>query len=383
MVINYKRLDDNTRERNYKLPSKDLLINKIQGKSIFSKFDLQSGFHQIKMTQESIPWTAFCCPNPIGHWEYNVMPFGLKNAPAVFQERMDRIFSPYDFIIVYVDDILVFSSNPDEHRKHLKITFDILEAHGLVVSKSKIKLAQKEIEFLGTIISRNGIQLQDHIAKKTLSFPDDLTSLKEIQSFCGLVNQARSFIPNLGRLLGPIYLKTKKNGERRFNKEDIKIIQKIKKCISSIPKLSLPLDSDFLIVESDGSATGWGAVLKKKPNPSSLKSSEEICRYGSGIFKEKSIHLKSTDYEVLAIIYALKCFELYLLSKDEFIIRTDCQAIVSYYNNSQKLSSNFHYRNRWYNLIAAIQGRGFKVKFEHIRGKDNGSADTLSRMLND
>lgn len=110
MVINYKRLNDNTFDNAYTLPHKDQIINRIQGAKWFSKFDYKSGYHQIKIHPNSIEWTAFICPNPIGHWEWIVMPFGLKNAPVIFQAKMDRKFANYtDFVIVYIDDILVFS----------------------------------------------------------------------------------------------------------------------------------------------------------------------------------------------------------------------------------------------------------------------------------
>lgn len=119
MVINYKRLNDNTRTDGYKLPDKIELINRIQGKTVFSKFDCKSGYWQIKMHLDSIEWTTFTCPE--GHFEWLVMPFGLKTAPPIFQRKMDQIFGGYkNFVLIYVDDILVFSKNIKEHLGHLQ-----------------------------------------------------------------------------------------------------------------------------------------------------------------------------------------------------------------------------------------------------------------------
>ncbi|GLT29446.1 hypothetical protein SLA2020_043150 [Shorea laevis] len=137
MVINYKRLNDNTYEDAYRIPDKDQLINCIQNSEIFSKFDCKSGFWQIKMEKESIPWTAFTCPE--GHFEWQVMPFGLKNAPSIFQKKMDQIFKKYpDFVLVYIDDILVFSKTETEHIKHLQVVFTEFLKNGLIISKKKM-----------------------------------------------------------------------------------------------------------------------------------------------------------------------------------------------------------------------------------------------------
>ena len=124
MVINYKRLNDNTLRNSYKLPNKDELVNCIQKATWFSKFDCKSGFWQIKLDEESIPWTAFSCSE--GHFEWLVMPFGLKNAPQVFQARMDRIFKKIsNFCIVFIDDILVFSNNRYVHTSHVHKIHDL------------------------------------------------------------------------------------------------------------------------------------------------------------------------------------------------------------------------------------------------------------------
>ena len=137
IVYNYKRLNDNTYKDSYKLPNKDELINKIQQSKYFSKFDCKSGFWQIRLAEESIGCTAFTCPE--GHFEWLVMPFGLKNAPSIFQRKIDQIFKKYDnFCIVYVDDILVHNKNRNEHMKHLEIVLQEFINNGIVSSKNKL-----------------------------------------------------------------------------------------------------------------------------------------------------------------------------------------------------------------------------------------------------
>ena len=378
MVINYKRLNDNTIDDAYTIPDKTVLINKIQDCNIFSKFDLKSGFWQVKMHPDSIEWTAFTSPE--GHYEWLVMPFGLKNAHSIFQRKMENIFNKHSkFIIVYIDDILVFSKNKREHRGHLQILFSEFIKHGLIVNKKKMMLFKEYIEFLGVNIGKGKIELQPHIAQKALEFPDKLEDLKQLQKFLGLVNYARPFIRDLGKIAGPLYGKTSPKGQRYFNIEDIKLVQKIKERLKDLPKLDMPLDTDYLIIETDGSLTGWGAILIAKPNKYAGKDLEKIVRYNSGNYKEKG-NISSIDLELLAVNYALDSFELFIISKKEITLRTDCEAIVSFVNK-MKLENKRSNRRRWLNFIDRITNIGLIINFEHIKGSNNQIADILSRII--
>ncbi|KAJ4769902.1 polyprotein [Rhynchospora pubera] len=151
------------------------------------------------MDPESVEWTAFVVPN--GLYEWLVMPFGLKNAPAIFQRKMDDCFRrTKNFIAVYIDDILVFSENEEQHAKHLEAMLTICEKWRLVLSPTKMKIAVQEIEFLGAVIGNRKIKLQPHIIKKIISF--DEVKLKEkagMRSWLGILNYARSYIPKLGK----------------------------------------------------------------------------------------------------------------------------------------------------------------------------------------
>ena len=141
MVINYKRLNDNTEDDEDDIPTKEYLLEKIKDCMIFSKFDSKSRFWQVKMHPNSIPWTTFSCPK--GHFEWLVMTFGLKNATSIFQRKMDNIFRDNDlFVAVYIDDILVFSKNKKKHIGHLQIVLKKFEEHGIIISKSKMQLFQ-------------------------------------------------------------------------------------------------------------------------------------------------------------------------------------------------------------------------------------------------
>ena len=147
MVVNYKQLNDNTVFDDYFLPNKETLIHKTRNCHWHSKFDCKSGFYQIKMNEESKPLTAFSTPQ--GHYEWNILPFGFKNAPHIFQRKMDNIFRDYDFIHVYVDGMLISSKTKKQHLKHFDTFIDLCKTHSIGLSKKKSIIGEQKIEFLG------------------------------------------------------------------------------------------------------------------------------------------------------------------------------------------------------------------------------------------
>ena len=287
---------------------------------------------------------------------------------------MDGIFSKYPFVCVYIDDVLVHSSTEKEHTSHLKIVLSEFLKHGIVISSKKTQFYRKNIEFLGVEIGNGKIKLQPHISKKVLEFNEQFDK-KSLQQFLGLVNYARPFIKNLSKYTKHLYQKT--NNFNPLNPEELKQIRKIKELVKILPDLRLPLDSDYLIVETDGCENGWGAVLKRKPHKYSPRNEEEVCRYSSGLFREKGLN-SSIDMEILAVIYGLNSFRLFLINKNEILVRTDCEAIVSFYKNrnDKKMS-----RRRWIKFIDTLVNSGYNVKIEHIKGKNNNLADMLSRYI--
>ncbi|GJW70535.1 ORFIII-like polyprotein [Tanacetum coccineum] len=195
-----------------------------RSKGYFHKFVLKYDFHQVAMEEESIPWTAFLVPG--GLYEWLVMPFGLKNAPAVFQRKMDKCFRGTEsFIAVYIDDILVFSKNEKDHAKHLEKMLKICEDNGLVLSPTKMKIAVSTVDFLGAVIGEGTIKLQPHIIKKIVNFnEEELKTKKGLRSFLGILNYARTHIPKLGILLRPLYEKTNAHGDKRLKTSDYELM---------------------------------------------------------------------------------------------------------------------------------------------------------------
>jgi hypothetical protein len=230
------------------------------------------------MAEESVPWTAFTCPQ--GHYEWIVMPLGLKMHQQYSKGKCKIYLTNIKaFISVYVDDLLVFSKSYKEHISHLETFFRKVEQNGLILSKKKMEICKEKVNFLGHEIREGKIYLQEHIAKKILQCPDRMEDKKVLQQFLGIVNYARNYIDNLAKLAGPLYAKLRKNGQRYFNSEDIKLVKTIKDKVKDLKPLELPLDDYYFIIEADASKVGWGAILKQKANKYSAKTEEKIYIY--------------------------------------------------------------------------------------------------------
>ncbi|KAG6487144.1 hypothetical protein ZIOFF_055727 [Zingiber officinale] len=239
-----------------------------------------------------------------------------------------------------------------------------------------MKLGTPTIEFLGATIGESKIKLQTHIITKIADFKDqDLQTTKGLRSWLGLLNYARSYIPNLGKILGPLYSKTSPNGEKRMNTQDWALIKKVKGMIKKLPDLSIPPVKCYVLIETDGCMEGWGGVCKWKLQKHDSKAEERICAYASGKFSPPKATI---DAEIYAVMNSLNSFKIYYLDKEKLLIRTDCQAIISFFNKS---AQNNPSRVRWIAFTDFITGLSIPVQFQHIEGKDNILADALSRLL--
>ncbi|CAM8981955.1 unnamed protein product [Rhodiola kirilowii] len=327
------------------------------------------------MDEESIPWTAFVVPG--GLYEWLVMPFGLKNAPAIFQRKMDHCFKgTEEFTAVYIDDILVFSRTEEEHVAHLQRVLSICEREGLVLSPTKMKIATREVEFLGAIIGNKRIRLQPHIIKKISDFKEEtLRDKKGLRTWLGILNYARAYIPKLGIKLGPLYSKTSPHGDKRIKESDLKIVRQLKEEIQNLPDLEIPPEDSYIILETDGCMEGWGGICKWKKSRSDPRTTERVCAYASGKF---AVVKATIDAEIHAAMESLQAMKIHYLDKEEITLRTNCQAIISFYN---KTAANKPSRVRWIGFTDFITGTGVEIRFEHISGKDNVLADALSLLV--
>ena len=184
MVIDYRALNKLTVKNKYPMPRIDDTLDQLQGSTLFTSLDLTSGYHQIRITEEDVPKTAF--RTPMGLYQWRVLPFGLTNAPATFQTAMNAIFRPFlhKFVLVYLDDILIYSKTPEEHRVHLQQVLDLLREHKLYANLKKCSFAQPEVTYLGHVISAAGVKVDPRKTAAVAEFPTP-TALGQLRSFLG------------------------------------------------------------------------------------------------------------------------------------------------------------------------------------------------------
>nr|UCJ01189.1 putative reverse transcriptase [Strawberry vein banding virus] len=369
MVINYKKLNDNTKGDGYLLPNKEQLLQRIGGKTYYSSFDCKSGFWQVRLAPETIQLTAFSCPQ--GHYEWLVMPFGLKQAPAIFQRHMDESLSNMypSFCAVYVDDIIVFSKTEDEHLGHVKIVLNRCKALGIVLSKKKAQLCKTTINFLGLVIERGNLKVQSHIGLHLTAFPDQLADRNALQRFLGLLNYISAYFPKIANLRSPLQVKLKKEIIWSWTEKDTETVRKIKSLVKSLPDLYNPSPEDKPIIECDASDDHWGAVLKAKLP----EGKEVICRYASGTFKPAEKNYHSNEKEILSIIKAIKAFRAYILPY-KFLVRTD-NTNAAYFVRTNIAGDYKQSRLvRWQMAL-----REYSFDIEHVSGQKNVLADIMTR----
>jgi hypothetical protein len=218
MCGDYRNLNNVTIKNKYPLPRIQDLFDQVRGARVFSKIDLRSGYHQIKIKKEDVPKTAFVLR--YGHHEYLVIPFGLTNAPAIFMNLMDKIFMPYldKFVIVFIDHILIYSKDKEEHAKHLRIALQILREHQLYAKFSKCEFWLDQVEFLGHVISKEGIAVNPSKVASVLEW-EAPKNVKQIKGFLGMVGYYRRFIEGFSKIAGPMTKLLRKNTPFVWTKE--------------------------------------------------------------------------------------------------------------------------------------------------------------------
>ena len=203
MCVDYRALNEVTIKNKYPLPRIEDLFDQLKGACVFSKIDLRSGYHQLKIRASDIPKTAFV--SRYGLYEYTVMSFGLTNAPAYFMYLMNKVFMDYldKFVVVFIDDILVFSRNEEEHEEHLRLVLQRLRENQLYAKLSKCEFWLKEVSFLGHVISEGGVSVDPGKVRDVLEW-EAPKNVSEIRSFLGMAGYYRCFIEGFSKIARPM-----------------------------------------------------------------------------------------------------------------------------------------------------------------------------------
>ena len=321
MVIDYRRLNDQMIEDKYPIPNIADILDKLGKCQYFSSIDLASGYHQVEMHPDDIPKTAFSTEQ--GHYEFKRMPFGLKNAPATFQRLMDNILKGLleDTCLVYLDDIIVYSTSLQEHVEKLQKVFDRLNEANFKVKLEKCEFLRKEIKYLGHVITNEGVKPNPDKVDAIKRYPLPKTR-KEIKSFLGLLGYYRKFIRNFADVTKPLTKRLKKGVTITVDQEYEEAFEKCKNLLINEPVLQYPDFTKEFVITTDASEVALGAVLSQ----GKIGQDKPVC-YASRTLSDFEQRYSTIERELLGIVWAIKYFRPYVYGR-HFKIYTDHRPLV-------------------------------------------------------
>lgn len=364
IVIDYRKLNEITIGDSYPLPNISDILDQLGHSKYFSVIDLTSGFHQIEMSPKDASKTAFSTPT--GHYQFKRMPFGLKNSPASFQRLMNTVLAGIQNIkcFVYLDDIVVFADNLENHNKKLKEIFSRLSQFNLKIQPDKCEFLRKEVAYLGHIITEQGVKPCPEKIAAVLNFSTP-KSPKEIKSFLGLAGYYRKFIPNFSKITLPLVKLLRKNVNYEWTSLQQSAFENLKLLLCSEPVLQYPDFTKEFYLTTDASNYAIGAVLSQNDPPNDLPIA-----YASRTLNKAESNYSTTEKELLAIIWSVKHFRPYLYGK-KFTIITDHKPLTWLFNVKDPGSRLIRWR-------LALEEYEYEIKYKS--GKTNVIADSLSRL---
>ena len=363
--VDYRALNDITIKDRYPLPLVQDIFDTLKGSTIFSTLDLASGYWQLPVEEGSIHKTAFVCH--CGTYEWLRMPFGLTCAPAVFQRAMNQILSKFigKFVMVFLDDVIVFSKSPEEHAEHLKQIFDAFREAGLTLKEKKCHFAKSALNLLGYVVSNEGISAQPEKTEaiSNLLSPNDVS---EIRSFLGMCGYYRQLVPHFAQIAEPLHQLTRKGVVWRWADKQEESFQSLKRALVTSPIMAYPDTSKSYILYTDACDYAVGAILCQEDD----EGIERPIQYVSHQLTSTQRKWATIEKEAFGVVYAIKKLRAYLLGSD-FVIFTDHKPLLSFFSGEIANTKI----QRWAILLAEF---GAPIKYRP--GPNNVRADMLSRI---
>ena len=364
VCVDYRNLNKVTVFDPEPIPSAEEIFAKLSGDKYFSKFDLTKGYWEVPMKAEDKDVTTFICHR--GLYRFNVMPFGLVNAPATFSRLMRKLLRDSVGLDNYLDDVLAHSSEWSDHLKSLRDFFERVRKANLTLRPTKCEIGESDISFLGHQLSEDRIQPRHETVNRVLQAPRP-ENKKQLQSFLGLVGFYRHFIPNFAAIASPLTDATRKGAPNQLVWEELqdKAFQELKARVVNPPILHMANFDKTFILQTDSADTGVGSALMQEDKD----GMKHPIAFASRKLLPRESRYSTIEKECLAIVWAITKFQDYLYGK-EFVLETDHQPL-QYLGNARFQNGRLM---RW---ALALQPYRFVVRAIH--GRENVVADFLSR----
>lgn len=365
MCVDYRELNSNTQPIHYPLPLISEQIDKLNGAHYFCSIDMASGFHQLPVHENSVEKTAFVTPK--GQFEYLAMPFGLRNAPSIFQKAINTALKPMndEKILVFMDDVLSISKDIDEGLNRLDKLLKTLSNAGFSFNLKKCSFLKVQTEYLGYIVSAGEIRPNPKKIQALVDVPAPKT-VTQVRQLIGLATYFRQFIPNFSQIIRPLYPLTKGKGNVKWTPEHDQIHKKIIHILTSEPVLKVFDPALPIELHTDASSEGYGAILIQKHN-----DTPHVVAYYSRKTIDAETRYHSYELETLAVVKAIEHFRHYLHGQ-KFTVFTDCNSLKASHSK-RDLTPRVH---RWW---AILQAYDFDIVYKE--GRKMAHADFLSRNL--
>ncbi|TPX16414.1 uncharacterized protein E0L32_012424 [Thyridium curvatum] len=366
MCVDYRQLNDITVKNRYPLPLITELRDRLHGANWFTALDLPGAYNLIRI-KEGDEWkTAF--RTRLGHYEYLVMPFGLTNAPASFQNMINDVLRKYldDFVIVYLDDILIYSKTLEQHRKHVHQVLQALQDANLLVNPDKSQFHVQEVVYLGHLIKPGQVQMDPAKLEAVKDWPVP-TNVKEVQSFLGFANYYRRYLKGYGGMTIPLTNLTKKNTKFEWTPECQAAFDQVKRNMLEEPVTRMADPDRPYELETDASDYALGGQLGQRDDDGKLHPVAYFSKKLHGPELNYQIH----DKELMAIIECFKEWRPYLSGTQHPITVFTDHKNLTYFTTSKELNKR---QTRWAEFLSE-----FNFKIVYRKGSENGRADALSR----
>lgn len=363
MCVDYRELNDNTVPDRFPLPLISDQIARLHGAQFFTILDMASGFNQIPIHPDSVEYTSFITPD--GQYEYLAMPFGLRNAPSVFQRAVMKALGDLTntYVVVYMDDVLIIANNPKQALERLREVLRILTNKGFSLNAKKCSFMKQKVEYLGFEVYQGKIRPNPKKIEALTALPPPET-VTQLRQFIGLASYFRQFVPKFSQVMAPLFALTASNGKLDWKPEHEAIRREIVSILTNEPVLSIFDPTRETELHTDASAIGYGGILIQK-----VDNVPHVVAYYSRRTTIAESKYHSYELETLAVVNAIKHFRHFLHGR-KFVVVTDCSSLKSA-RKKLDLTSRVH---RWWGFL-----QSFNFDVVHREGKRMVHVDFFSR----